>query len=417
MERELQNRINLAIRYYDQAEAIEILSELKNSGFLDLANRDVLKLYYIRINSLSMLQLYSVMEASVLVSYEIEDYLLSSRVIEYLRQYNNIEEEVNFCRKVAQLLRRSEEPLGDYFIKFLSSENPPTIENWINDYTTASGVSKRDALSLMRYINTSENVKFLNPGQRLILKDVFELLSYCDSTVMLWENFPDDLDENDLKNLDGKVDWNQLILGLSQQGEDAGNLRVSGKAVSDIDSVQSQLPQEPMPAQPQQLDLEQPQSFRKPETNLRATPSATLKENKYVPPVKQPTSQQSAVNQQSAQEQSTQINQQPVSQQEASQQEPEAAAQAVLDQIQASQKQRLKPNQRMNLPNQYSANPAKIHDIINQAKPRQKAGVVMDPTNISIEEEKRRLEQDRDNKQDLIQTKLEELRKRNQNKQ
>lgn len=57
-------------------------------------------------------------------------------------------------------------------------------------------------------------------------------------------------------------------------------------------------------------------------------------------------------------------------------------------------------------------NSAQIQDLINQ-KPKQKMGVVMDPTNVKLEEEKRRMAKDRDDQKDIIALKLAELRKRN----
>lgn len=57
-----------------------------------------------------------------------------------------------------------------------------------------------------------------------------------------------------------------------------------------------------------------------------------------------------------------------------------------------------------------------LHDLVNN-QPRQKMGVVLDPTNIKVAEEKKRIENERTSQEALIQKKLAELRKRNNKSQ
>lgn len=81
--------------------------------------------------------------------------------------------------------------------------------------------------------------------------------------------------------------------------------------------------------------------------------------------------------------------------------------------ITTEQTQPPKPKPAMKVPGQFAANPGDIFDVINQKPKIQKMGVVMDPTNVKLEEEKQRIVEDRQDQAEKIQDKLAELRKRN----
>lgn len=102
---------------------------------------------------------------------------------------------------------------------------------------------------------------------------------------------------------------------------------------------------------------------QRPVEDIRAIPSATLNENKYTPPVQE---------------------------------------------VQKKPSQNPFANDPQNI-----ANPAKIFDIINKSH-ETKAGVIMDPTNIKIEEETKRLSKEQEEQQHSIEQKLQDLKSRSQ---
>jgi hypothetical protein len=59
---------------------------------------------------------------------------------------------------------------------------------------------------------------------------------------------------------------------------------------------------------------------------------------------------------------------------------------------------------------------AEIHELVNN-QPKTKMGVIKDPTNIKVHEEKQRIDEERNSQEMIIQKKLAELRKRNNNPQ
>lgn len=343
---ELQNQIQSAIKYFDLEAAIKIISTLQKTGELDMSDPDILKLYYIRINSLSTNQLYEVLKSSMLVAYEIEDYKLSESLKEFFLQYNFIPEEVELCSKIIKLLQTSEEVLGTKYISLLGKDTAPYIHYWISDHANAVGSKKRDALSLMQYLNTSPNVKTLTQHERYILKDVLEIYDYCEDIVSLWEQLPDKIDDRDIEASQQAFDWTPLVMGFPDDtdGISGSSTPVQTPTVPAITRSTPKLPE---------FD------------SARPTPSPTLSENKFTRP---------------ADSLPTDVTPQP------------------------------KPS--MNVPNQYATNAGKVNELINH-KPKSKIGVVMDPTNVKLEDEKRRLSQDRSDQTDMIQFKLTELRNRN----
>lgn len=203
-------------------------------------------------------------------------------------------------------LENNEQKIGGKSIKF-----------WINDFLNFAATSQdRSMYNVIQYTNNSKDAKHLNDSDKDFVSDILKL-------------------------------YNWIFKPYTTQ-----------EAIDDFEKIRF------TSVADRQTQILPKQTSTLPEFDAaRATPSATLSENKYVPPSV------------------------PV----------------------PSQKQ---PGSVMKLPNQYTANPGKIHDIVNQT-PRARMGVVMDPTNVKLEDEKKRLAKDRTDQADAIAHKLEELRKRN----
>ncbi len=210
------------------------------------------------------------------------------------------------------------------------------IKQWIDDFMEFSASSgDRSMYNIIQYMGTSINVKSLSDEEKGHLTSILKLYNW------LFKPFIDPKDIEDYERIRFQATSQADILKETVV-EDRTSIAQSVITMPPSDNTRRQVNE-----------------------SVRATPAATLQNNKYSAPSV------------------------PVKSQQAPQ---------------------------VKMPGQYAANPGQIHDLINK-KPREKVGVVMDPTNISLEEEKRRFKQDQADKTDIIQLKLQELRKRNQNKQ
>lgn len=349
MNQDLTLQTNIAILSKDTQLANRIIIQLKAEGNFDLSNMDIVKLQYVRIQSLSPDQLLEVMKASILIVYTIESFSWLEAIKEYSVEYNFMPGFIDLCKKIILELDKNKELLGNKNIVLADKQVQPTIAYWIEDYITSLGIRKADALGIIQYLNTSKNVKLLSPEQRLMLKDIIEMHDYCANEIALWDIIPDDVDINNVE---------AMMPGFSSLDMIPGYLHEDG------------LTDAPNFTENQSKDIQQP-SVKLPALEItRPTPSATL-------PI------------------------QPLSM---------YPPKPKLDAVQSSVAPVAKPA--MKVPAQSAANPGLIHDIINK-KPKQRMGVVMDPTNVKLEEEQKRLEQNRHAEANAIQSKLAELRKRN----
>lgn len=218
---ELQNQINQALQYQDPEMAIQLLSQMRAAGKVDFTDPDVLQLGYVRMNSLSANQLAELFRNSVLAAYQIEEFNLYERFKEYLVQYNYVPDEVELCRKLSDLLKSSQEAIGTQSINLNGRSAQPTLASWIEDYEQSQAKQEKDVLRLIQYLNTSANVKTLSVSERAILKNILELHDYCNQIVTLWSSLPEEVEGDDIRGSEAKVDWDGVILGLSEPDNQA----------------------------------------------------------------------------------------------------------------------------------------------------------------------------------------------------
>ncbi len=377
MDPKIQNQITEAISYQDSVEAIAVLNMARKNPEVKLDHQTYLRLQYVRMNSLTEYQLLGLMKQSVLAAYTIPEFTLDEKIKSYVNQMDDTLGEVKFVRDISALLQSSEEVLGQKNIVVSGVSLSPTIGHWMNDYlgiATPDGI--KSAFTQLQYINTSPNVKTLSVENKEILKDLIKLNDHCLEMVDMWNSVPTPKTEAEAFK---DYDLYQFIPGLDLEDD------------------------EPESTSPQSTS---------PQAEAATTPPVIKYEEPVVPaPVPTPANPV----QQEAPQPVT-----PVPSQPAPQQQPTEEQLRTIEGIRLAKRTpgHYKDNNPAVSGPLTSADSAKIHDLINKssaANSASKRGVTMDPTNIKIDEEQKRLDSERNKKSLEIQKKLSELRTRNNN--
>lgn len=357
-DQELQLEAHDIFLIEDSSEAIKLIQKLKTESSLSEYAQSLLpQLNFIRIASLSNDQLVELLKEHLLSAYTIPGYDLALKIESYVDQIDLVIDRVNVCRNIKSLLEKHALVFGTDTIAIKDRSLTANIASWIADYNSypLKG-GNRGALSELDYLNKSSNVKKLEPAEKEVLKNILKLYDYVCNFIASWDAIPTPANE---KEAFQDFDLYKFIPGLEEDEGTPQNSTVTSASVT-LNTI----------SQPVIVPT---QTAPKPSVKLpqfdaaRPTPSATLHENKGTgKPIPKPAT--------------------PVS----------------------------PPAHTMNVPSEYSANPGEIYDIINQ-RAKTKVGVVMDPTNVRLEEEKRRIDQNRNDQADVIQLKLTELRNRNKN--
>lgn len=374
----IQQKVEDAIYHLDNQKAWQLLVDMKKQTSFDISHEDYLRLSYIRMNSLSTDHLFDLMKDSILVAFSMPDFDLKRKIIDYVELIDYVPAQVDFIVRLKNLLEEHPEQLGKTPITVNGKKVSPTISNWIGDFNSSTSVKEHDVLAELKYINTSINTKNISLELREVLKVLLNLYNLLLQYSNFWNNLPSELSESQLSDFDNYIN--------SQLASDDGELTVS-------DSSQSTE-----------------------STSLQPEAATTPPVIKYEEPVV-PAPVQATANpvQQEAPQPVT-----PVPSQPAPQQQPTEEQLRTIEGIRLAKRTpgHYKDNNPATSGPLTSADSAKIHDLINKssaANSASKRGVTMDPTNIKIDEEQKRLDSERNKKSLEIQKKLSELRTRNNN--
>ncbi len=395
---EFQNLIFQAINSDDSAAAIQVLVAHKNDPSLELPQNVELQMKYIRMMSLTGEQLVSLMKQSVLAAYSIPEFDLVEKIKTYLTQMDDTFGEINLIRSIITILENSEEILGKGTIEMKEGPAKPTIKNWIEDYLSLSTLeNEKNAFTELQYINTSQNAKALTTVQeKEILKNILKLIDYCIDINDLWESEPTPKTEADAYP---DFDLYKFIPGVREYLEDE-------------DIPQTEAPQQPqMPHFAEDLPTGHYVDGLKPEYTAPKFShiAKDLPNNQYIDEISRPEPQEPKL--------AGQLSGQQPPVNKSSTLQGLAKPAPVLNQISGNRSAMPANDQAKirELLNNKSA--ADISELIKKATPVQKPGVVKDDTNISLKDEKERLEKARTEQIDSIAQKLEDLRNRQKQKQ
>jgi hypothetical protein len=362
METDLQNTIDYAINTQDSPSAIRVLVMFKKNPDLNSDPHIAWQLRYVRMNSLTVEQLLKLMSESILTAYAIPDFDLDFRLKDYLEQIDNVAEEIKFYNGLLKVLDVSEEVLGKDNITLKGIAVKPTIGNWLDDFSSfPTGDHQKDALAEIEYLNKSSNIKTLTEPDRNILKNIIKMFDHAVQAIALYNSVEVPKSEHELYK---DYDLYKLIPGL--EGEEAESVTGNEDATESQSDIAPQ-PQE-VPA-PQSTVPEQSAPIPSPAPPTPIIPTSTPEQRRTVEGIKK--TQAKPVDYGSAN----------------------------------------KPS-----PNLSAADSAKIRDLINHKPPtnvNDKRGVTMDPTNVKIDDEAKRLNQERAQQAAAIQKKLADLRQRN----
>lgn len=109
-----------------------------------------------------------------------------------------ISEEEAFFDRISRAFLDNKEKISNNYIVTQGKTLDPTISNWIKDYIASQGSDMMTAVSLAKYLSTSENVKNLSQEDRQILRQVLKIYknliffpeSMGNAPYKDWEIFP-----------------------------------------------------------------------------------------------------------------------------------------------------------------------------------------------------------------------------------
>lgn len=356
----------------DPREAIQLSRRLKSEYALtDYAKTLLPKLQYIRMASLSEDDLIQLLKDNLSAAYGIPDFDLAEKIRWYIDQKSLPPYQVSVAEKIKSLLESHQAHIGQSEIMVKSKKSPSTIGNWIMDYNSyPAREGGHDALSQIEYTNKSANIKNLKANEINVLKNILRLYDYVCKIIIDWDAVPTPKTEAEAFK---DYDLYQFIPGLDLEDDEPESTSPQPEAATTPPVIKYEEPVVTAPAQAPANPVQQ--AAPQPVTSVSSQPKP-----------QQPTEEQLRT----------------------------------IEGIRLAKR----------IPGQYkdsnpatsgpltSADSAKIHDLINKssaANPASKRGVTMDPTNIKIDEEQKRLDSERNKKSLEIQKKLSELRTRNNN--
>ncbi len=238
--------VDEALRAQDYSLATELLAADKQTPSLSDENR--LQLMYIRLNSLTVEAVNSLLSQSILVAYRLPDYSLADKLKDFVEQYDYVPDAVALCGQIPALLTNSQELLGEQPVLLGDKKVPPTISNWLNHYALHStSRDSYDVLAVMKYFNTNPDLKVLTQPQKTILKDLIRLQDYCNEVVKMWELLPENMEAQDLASL-------QASLGVDANGDPIEEAGEDQSYQEPVETVEVESPTFKIPLQ-KNLDL------------------------------------------------------------------------------------------------------------------------------------------------------------------
>lgn len=314
---DLSLSIQEAIEFRDQPLALEVLTYIQKNGSSNVDEVTINKLSYVRLSSLSLFKASVLLKESILVAYQIPEYVLSGRLIQFVEQIDLIPDMIEFVERLENTLDSNEEILGSQ-----------SIGKWIQDYENYPQ-NNRDAFSQTRYISGAAASKSLSKEEKDVLTDLLKISNYIYYILTYWQLL-DQLPQEEInKQIDPSKDWISLLSGIVKG-------TISESVVPELEPKTDNAP------------ISSPPVHKKITQDLEYIAPAEP-DTQHMPPPKNPV---------------------------------------------------------------HLTDSSDLDDMIKNV-PRQKMGVVRDPTNIKIADEKQRLEQEQNIQAKRIQQKLSELRKRN----
>lgn len=195
----VQQQIDEAIKYRDAQRARDVLILATKDNQIQLPRPDYLRLNYLRMNSLDIDHLISIVKESILEAYKIPNFELEQKLGDYFDLLEYTKPQVDFIYKLKAAIEQNQELLGDQKITVTGKAVPPTIANWLQDYQSLVVGGNQDALGELKYINTGPNLKILTIPQRKILQSILKIYDHVAMMVELWESIPDKLPPDQLK--------------------------------------------------------------------------------------------------------------------------------------------------------------------------------------------------------------------------
>ncbi len=349
----IEQQIKEAIAYHDNQLAWSILVQAAKQPDIKIARPDYLQLSYLRMSSLDAEKVLLIIQESVLAAFAIPEFDLEKKIADFVEALDYVPAQVDFIIKLKSILTQHEETLGTPKITLGEKTVAPTIANWIADFEQTVGAKEKGALGELRYLNTGKNPKLLSPEEREVLKRILNLYDRLSEYESFWNELPEKLPEADM------IEFEKYIEQKFAE-EEAENLPMQGIAepVLSTEPIGEPIPEAGIFSE--QVDSGQAQQVQE------------AQQGQQIP-------------------------------QEPRVERPSAEQRRIMQDIAANAPKNVK----------YGTDNASIHDIINRSPKSQKRGIMLDrETNIKVDDEKKRLVEQRERKTTDIQSKLEELRKR-----
>lgn len=354
---------------HDPSDAIKLIKVLRAEPDLDGSMKMLLtQMQFIRIASFTPDQLLALLEKNLLVAYTIPEYSLAEKVEDYVDQVESMAEQISVARKIKIAIQDNELVFSESEITVKGQSIPGTIKNWIADYNSYPIIegTRKGALDEIEYTNQSSNAKHLTDVQLGVLRDILNLYDYLTNMIAAWDAVPVPATEEEAAK---GFDLYNYIPGL----EDALEEERAAKSHAPV------LPK-PMDVSPSSTPSRQVLQSRPvaPPTPLPSPDQLSHAKVQYNFPTPKTTEEQ----------------------------------QRIIDQIRHSHVQGSFNDSKVITD---APDNAIIHETIKKSA-AVKRGVTLDQTNVEIDEEQKRIKQERLKQAEQIQSKLSDLRKRNQKK-
>lgn len=370
---DINQAIQDAIFYRDQPLALEALTYIKKNNLTSISDVELQKLSYVRFSSLSILKASVLLKESLLVAYDIPEFILSEEIERFVSQIEIVLDLIEFVERLETILDECKEIIGGVAVGKLLKDYDNIPQN------------QRDAFSQTKYLNTSMTKSFPKE-QHDAFADILKIYDYCYHIRVLWNLFDELPEEEILKKVNPQTDWVALLPGITAIAPD----------------------EEPAP-EPAPKPAPKPVAKPRPMEPVANPHYAPLPERPIItlPPRPQPKPKPAPA---------------PVAPQRPAVPVPQDLPERPIITLPETRKPEPKPLPKPKPP----ANPVhlatpppdlrSIDEVIRaNTKPApilSRPGVVKDPTNIKIDEEKSRLERERQKKVQAIQDKLAELKAR-----
>jgi hypothetical protein len=191
-DEQLQQQVEPILYSQDASEAIELSHQLKAEPFLsDSAKKVLAQLQFVRMASLSEDDLASLIKENLPAAYSIPEFDLAAKVAWYIEQIQLPNYQASTAKKIKSVLETHQAHIGKAEILVKNQKAQATVGNWIADYNSyPSHDGQKDALSELEYTNKSPNIKKLAPHEVPVLKNLLKLYDYVNRLIVEWDSIP-----------------------------------------------------------------------------------------------------------------------------------------------------------------------------------------------------------------------------------